>query len=256
MDGRRKRSLDSGGKAKSRAGLPVLFGLKIKNPPSSAVIETRYPGMQAASTPAGRPDFCRPARQSLNGVFRAYAPSMYTGGTVSASHTPFSLTRNRWPAPRTDAPDGVGVRREVDVVAVHGAQAPLADAGQCARVRAVEQPRGRRGRFELQIDRNAVPLVGADVVAAQGEALLIASRDDGLDLRAGDVQVQQQRRERHPAARREGQARLVRGVTQQVREASGEGVVGHAPSLRGAEWVGHRPGGAGHPDGRAVRCGS
>ena len=85
---------------------------------------------------------------------------------------------------------------------------------------------------------------------------VIAVSHDGFDLRAGGVQVPQQRRERHPAAGPEGQARLVRGVAQQVREAPGEGGVGHAISLRGTGWTMDRPVGAGHPAGGAVPCGS
>ena len=91
-------------------------------------------------------------------------------------------------ATTTDLLRGLDIGRQVDVMTRAFDQALVADAREEAIDRAVIERRRRCGRRELELDVDRMALVGANAraVFGQREPLLVAGRDDLVELSARD----------------------------------------------------------------------
>jgi len=97
------------------------------------------------------------------------------------------LEDHRHPSPGADGARGLPIRREVDVVALHGSEALGEDRLQEALHRAVVEPVRGLGRREAEIDCDAVALVRPDALPVRREAVaaLAVGPDELLHRLAG-----------------------------------------------------------------------
>ena len=81
-----------------------------------------------------------------------------------------------------DGLGGADVGREMDVGALAADEALFADRLDEARDRAVVEDLRRLSLLEAEIDLDGVALIGAQLRAFEGEALLVAGRDDFFEI--------------------------------------------------------------------------
>ena len=137
-----------------------------------------------------------------------------------------------------DAPRRLDVQRQVYVVPRHPPQTLAQDRRHRLLAGPVIQRRRHPGRrLELQVDLDAVPLVGPDLppVLAEGKALLVAARDDRHQIRPRDRHTlagagRQQRVDLDPSTRPQHEADARRIVAQVLAQelADTYEVAGHA----------------------------
>ena len=142
-------------------------------------------------------------------------------------------------SPRRACPDAVRggpVDRQVNGVPSLRCEPLPNDRVQVANRRTVQQLRRRDTGLQAEVDGDAVALVRADAVGdgVDREPLLVAGRDDPVELLAGDrpsrpIQCGQQVGDRHPPGWVEREADACRIVTQHLRQRFGGT---HVTSLR------------------------